>query len=331
MRPRIVFMGTPDFAATILVKVIESQVFDVTGVYCQPDRPCGRGQKCAPPPVKRVALGHGLPVFQPATFKAPDALAGLAALSPDILLVAAYGLILPQTVLALPRLGPWNVHASLLPRYRGAAPIQRAILSGETSTGITIMKMEAGLDTGPMFLARSIPIGPDETGGSLHDRLAELGGLMAVEALTLVVKGLAPTTRQDDALATYAPKITRDDTFIRWDEPVATIHNRIRAMSPRPGAFFFLELPGVNRRIRLQAAPGLPEHTTTSPASPGRVLGLSAGMLSLASRDGVYRIPSLKPEGKNWMDATSFACGYLSKLDPDAAMSCPPPAALAKR
>jgi len=331
MRPRIVFMGTPEFAATILTKVLDSQAFDVAGVYCQPDRPCGRGQKCTPPPVKRVALTHGLLVFQPSTFKDAEVLAGLTALSPDILLVAAYGLILPQTVLAIPRRGPWNVHASLLPRHRGAAPIQRAILAGETHTGITIMKMEAGLDTGPMLLARSIPIGPDETGGSLHDRLAELGGLMAVDALALVARGAPPTTPQDEALVTYAPKITRDDTLIRWDESNAAIHNRIRAMSPRPGAFFFLEFPGTNRRIRLQATPGRSKRITTPLTPPGRILGLSAGMLSISSRDGVYLIPSIKPDGKNWMDATSFACGYLSKLAPDAALSCPPPAVLARR
>ena len=316
MRPRIVFMGTPDFAAAILAAVIASRSVDVAGVYSQPDRPAGRGHKCVPPPVKALALEHGLPVFQPPTFKDPEAVAALAAMAPNILLVAAYGLILPQAVLDIPRLGPWNVHASLLPRYRGAAPIERAILAGETHTGITIMRMEQGLDTGPRLLAREPPIGPDETGGSLRDRLAGLGGVMAVEALEHITTGQAFTTPQDDALATYAPKITKDDAMIRWDEPGAQVHNRIRAMSPRPGAFFVLELPGANRRIRLQILPGAFTHVTIPPTPPGCILGLSRDMLSIASGDGIYHVASLKPEGKNWMDAASFARGYLDKLGP---------------
>jgi len=322
MPPRIVFMGTPDFAAAILGAVIASRSADVAGVYCQPDRPCGRGHKCAPPPVKALAQQHGLPVFQPLTFKDPEAVAALAALSPDILLVAAYGLILPQAVLDIPRLGPWNVHASLLPRHRGAAPIERAILAGETQTGVTIMRMERGLDTGPMFLAREIPIGPDETSGSLRDRLAGLGGVMAVEAVEHIAQGRVSTTPQDNALATYAPKITKDDAMIRWDEPAAQIHNRIRAMSPRPGAFFVLELPDANRRIRLQTLPGTFTHIMTPPTPPGCIQGLSHDMLSIACADGIYSIASLKPEGKNWMDAASFARGYLNKLTPGSAPGC---------
>jgi len=307
-------MGTPDFAATILAAVIASKSSDVVGVYCQPDRACGRGQKCTPAPVKMLALQHGIPVFQPFTFKDIKPVETLTALSPDILLVAAYGLVLPQTVLDIPRFGPWNVHASLLPRYRGAAPIQRALLDGGTHTGITIIRMEAGLDTGPMLFARSILIGPDETGGSLHDRLAKLGGDMAVEALIRITNKQMNTIPQDGNLATYAPKIAKEDTFIRWDEPVTVIHNRIRAMSPRPGAFFFLELSDANRRLRLQIAPGAFTCNSLPPQPPGRILGVSQGMLSIASLDGIYRILLIKPEGRNWMDATAFAHGYLNKL-----------------
>jgi len=260
-----------------------------------------------------LGLQHGRPVFQPSTFKDPKTVDVLAALSPDILLVAAYGLILPQMVLDIPRFGSWNVHASLLPRYRGAAPIQRALLDGEAHTGITIIRMEAGLDTGPMLFARSLLIGPDETGDSLHDRLAKLSGDMAVEALIRITKKHTHAIPQDDSRATYAPKITKEDTFIRWDESVTVIHNRIRTMSPRPGAFFFLELPDTNRRIRLQIAPGS-FLRSLSLQPPGRILGVFQGMLSIAALDGIYRVLLIKPEGKNWMDATSFAHGYLNKL-----------------
>jgi len=334
-RLKIVFMGTPDFAAAVLAEVLAAGVFNVAGVYCQPDRPCGRGHKCAPSPSKILALQHGLPVYQPLNFKEPEAVVQLASLQPDVLLVAAYGLILPQCVLDIPRLGPWNVHASLLPRYRGAAPIQRAILDGETQTGITIMRMEAGLDTGPMLLKQSLPIGPDETAGALHDRLASLGGDMAVEALGLLADGPVATTPQDGSQASYAQKILKEDTFIHWDNPVSLVHNHIRAMSPRPGASFSLsvpgETPGLNRQIRLQALPGVPRQGEARQTPSGRILGLSGGMLSIACADGIYLIPSVKPEGRQWMDAAAFCCGYLNKIDPGLPLVCPPPRELLKR
>ena len=325
---KIVFMGTPDFAAVTLARVLSSQAHQIAGVYSQPDRPCGRGHKCTPSPVKALALEHGLPVFQPVNFKDASTVAELASLAPDVLLVAAYGLILPRSVLDIPKFGPWNVHASLLPKYRGAAPIQRAILGGEAETGITIMRMEAGLDTGPMLLKRSIPIGPDETAGSLHDCLALLGGDMALEALQLLDAGPVEPEPQNDAQATYAAKLTKEDTHIRWDQTVAEVHNRIRAMSPKPGAFFTVTIPVENRQIRLQAHPGAFSHGLPSAATPGTVLGLFEGTLHIACADGIYRLSSVKPSGKNFMDASAFACGYLSKLDPGLALVCPPPDAL---
>lgn len=324
-------MGTPDFAASTLAKVLAASgtasgdPFEVVGVYTQPDRPCGRGHKCTPSPVKRLALEHGLPVFQPLNFKDAADVAELAALSPDVLLVAAYGLILPESVLNIPRLGPWNVHGSLLPRYRGAAPIQRCIENGDTETGITIMRMERGLDTGPMLLMRSIPIGPDETAGELHDRLAELGADMAVEALGLLAAGPVSPTPQNDAEATYAAKITKDDTLIRWDRPVLDVHNHIRAMSPRPGAYFNLPIPGENRHIRLLAHPGCHVQGTVVDMPPGRVCGLISGRLVIACVDGTYHIPSVQPAGKKSMDATAFACGYLNKIDCGIPLVCPAP------
>jgi len=323
---RTVFMGTPDFAAAVLSRVLDSGLADMAGIYTQPDRPCGRGHKCTPSPVKMLAIEQDIPCYQPVNFKDPADVEQLAALKPDILLVAAYGLILPQRVLDIPLLGPWNVHASLLPRYRGAAPIQRALMDGEAETGVTIMRMEAGMDTGPMLIKRSIPIGPDENAGSLHDRLAALGGDMAVEAMELLIKGPVNPLPQDPGLATYAPKLTKEDTLLRWDRPVREVHDHIRAMYPRPGASFMVELPGENRRIRLQAAPGGYSLGLPSPAPPGCILGLSGGSLEIACLDGVYRLPSIKPEGKKFMDATAFACGYLSRIDPSLPLVCPPPA-----
>jgi methionyl-tRNA formyltransferase len=318
-------MGTPDFAASTLAQVLASKSHEIAGVYSQPDRPCGRGHKCTPSPVKVLALEHGLPVFQPLNFKEPAAITELAELEPDVLLVAAYGLILPRSVLDIPKLGPWNVHASLLPKYRGAAPIQRAILDGASETGITIMRMEAGLDTGPTLLRRAISIGSDETAGSVHDRLAELGGELALEALTLLGKGSVHPEPQVDSQATYAPKLTKDDTLIRWDQTVQKVHNRIRAMSPKPGAFFTMTIPGENRHIRLQVLPGTFSQVLPSGTAPGTFLGLSGGGLCIACADGIYSFSSVKPSGKNFMDASAFACGYLSKIDPDVTFICPPP------
>jgi len=318
-------MGTPDFAASTLAQVLASESHEIAGVYSQPDRPCGRGHKCTPSPVKYLALEHGLPVFQPVNFKDPSTITELRGLNPDVLLVAAYGLILPRSVLEVPKLGPWNVHASLLPKYRGAAPIQRAILDGVTETGITIMRMETGLDTGPMLLKRTLSIGPDETAGSLHDRLAELGGHLALEALALLENGPVNPEPQADSQASYAAKLTKDDTLIRWDQNVLDVHNRIRAMSPKPGAFFTMTIPGDNRHIRLQALPGSFSQGLPPNTSPGTILGLSGGTLDIICADGVYQLSSVKPPGKNFMDASAFACGYLSKIDPNVHFVCLPP------
>lgn len=321
-------MGTPDFAAEVLRRVLDAGRFEVSAVYCQPDRPCGRGHKCVPGPVKLLALERGLPVLQPLNFKSPEPVAELAAFTPDVLLVAAYGLILPVSVLEIPRLGPWNVHGSLLPLYRGAAPIQRCIMDGRAETGITIMRMEKGLDTGPMLLKQAIAIGPDENAGGLHDRLAALGGDMAVQALDLLAQGPVAPEPQDDALSTYAAKITRQDALIDWADTVETIHNRIRALAPRPGAAFMLPVPGENRHIRLLAAPGAYTHDVPPGTPPGRVLGLVSGRLAITCANGTYLLSSVQPAGKRSMDATAFSCGYLSKLDPALPLVCPPPADL---
>jgi methionyl-tRNA formyltransferase len=246
--PRVAFAGTPEFAAVAL-RALRAAHFDVPLVLTQPDRPAGRGLKLQASAVKQVALAQGIPVAQPRGLRldgkfADDAAAARAALEaarPDVLVVAAYGLILPAWLLALPRRGCLNIHASLLPRWRGAAPIQRAIEAGDTRSGVTIMQMDAGLDTGAMLLADSVPIAADETAASLHDKLAVLGGRMIVEALEAAACGTLAPRPQPDAGATYAHKIDKAEALIDWRQPAAVIERRIRAFDPQPGCVFEFE------------------------------------------------------------------------------------------
>ncbi|MCJ8169367.1 methionyl-tRNA formyltransferase [Atopomonas sediminilitoris] len=230
---RIVFAGTPEFAASHLAALINSP-HHLVGVYSQPDRPAGRGHKVSMSPVKQLALQHDIPVFQPKTLRDAEAQAELAALKPDLLVVVAYGLILPQAVLDIPRLGCINSHASLLPRWRGAAPIQRAIEAGDVESGVTVMQMEAGLDTGPMLLKVSTPISAEDTGGSLHDRLAELGPPAVLQAIDGLAAGRLRGEVQDDAQATYAHKLNKDEARIDWQRPAADLALQVRAFTPWP-------------------------------------------------------------------------------------------------
>ncbi len=301
-------MGTPEFAAVALGRLLDSGAADVAAVYTQPDRPSGRGLAPKPSAVKTLALAHGLPVLEPENFKNPATVAELAAFAPDVLAVAAYGLILPQAVLDVPRLMPVNVHASLLPKYRGAAPIQRAILGGETATGISIMRMEAGLDSGPVLLQRALRIGADEHAGQVHDQLAEMGGFMLVDALKRLAEGRLDQKPQDESLATYAPKLEKEEGRIDWTRPVAEVHNRARAMHPWPGAFFDWTRGG--KILRLTMAPGRLGPAEVR-AEPGVILGEQDGMLAIQAADAVYLTPEIKPQGKKAMSAEAFACGYL--------------------
>ncbi|GLU39657.1 methionyl-tRNA formyltransferase [Pseudomonas sp. NBRC 100443] len=230
---RIVFAGTPEFAAEHLKALLDTP-HQIVAVYTQPDRPAGRGQKLMPSPVKQLAVQHGLPVLQPPTLRAPEAQAELAALQPDLMVVVAYGLILPQAVLDIPRLGCINSHASLLPRWRGAAPIQRAVQAGDAESGVTVMQMEAGLDTGPMLLKVATPISPEDTGGSLHDRLARLGPPAVVEAIAGLAAGTLKGEVQDDALATYAHKLSKDEAKLDWSRPAVELERAVRAFDPWP-------------------------------------------------------------------------------------------------
>ncbi len=237
---RIVFAGTPDFAAASLQALIDTKAqndYELVAVYTQPDRPAGRGQKLVASPVKQLAQQHDIPVYQPVNFKAEEDRQALADLNADIMIVAAYGLILPKAVLDTPKLGCINVHASLLPRWRGAAPIHRAVIAGDTITGITIMQMDVGLDTGDMLLKKECDIKPTDTSGSLHDRLAVLGGEALVAALEPLRVGQLKGESQDEALTCYADKLTKQEGEVDWSQDALTISRKIRGLLPWPGAF----------------------------------------------------------------------------------------------
>jgi methionyl-tRNA formyltransferase len=311
---RTVFMGTPDFAAEVLRIILAFDGAEVVGVYSQPDRPCGRGRQCKPSPVKMVALENDIDVYQPLNFKEQAAIDELAALKPDVLVVAAYGLILPQTVLDIPAIHPLNVHASLLPQWRGAAPIQRAIENGDVVTGISIMKMEAGLDTGPVMVQRALGIGYNDHTGTIHDELAKLGGICICEAMARLQTGAYALTPQDDTLATYARKLEKQEGEIDWNRPAKAIHNQIRAMYPWPGAFFEWENPD-GKTIRLNVTPGEVGEDETPGIVPGTVLGEMDGKLGIATADKIYLTPEVKPQGKKAMDATAFSCGYMKNCN----------------
>ena len=286
---RIVFAGTPEFAAEHLKALLASD-HDIVAVYTQPDRPAGRGQKLMPSPVKQLAVDNGIPVLQPPTLRNPEAQAELAALAPDLMVVVAYGLILPQVVLDIPKHGCINSHASLLPRWRGAAPIQRAVQAGDAESGVTVMRMEAGLDTGPMLLKVSTPIGADDTGGSLHDRLAELGPPAVLQAIAGLDAGTLPGEVQDDALATYAHKLNKDEARIDWNRPAAELERLVRAFNPWPICHSSLAGEAL-KVLAANLAPGK--------GSPGEILSASKDGLVVACGEGALSLTRLQlPGGK---------------------------------
>lgn len=309
---RVAFFGTPDFAATILKSLITWPHADVVGVFTQPDKPGGRGKKIIAPPVKNLALESGLPVFQPQTLESPETLRDLQSLHPDLLVVAAFGMILSSRVLNLAPHGALNVHASLLPKYRGAAPIQRALANGEPVTGITIMQMVPELDAGPILLQRALAIGIDDTAGMLHDQLAALGGECLREALQGLQRHELVPVQQDPELVTYAPKLNKEDGRITWARPAMEVHNHIRAMHPWPGAFFSWPRPEDGKHIRLQVYPGRigPEHEAPAP-EPGTLQGVQDEGLPIACLDRSYLVTTLKPASSRPLTAREFVCGYL--------------------
>lgn len=305
---KVIFAGTPGFAAASLGALLGQPEITVVAVYTQPDKPAGRGQQLRESAVKQLALTHGLPIYQPASLRDESAIASLHALQADLLVVAAYGQILPRAVLEAPRLGAINVHASLLPRWRGAAPIQRALMAGDRETGITIMRMVERLDAGPILLARGTPVRPDDTGGSLHDRLADLGASCLLETLHLFAAGTPPAVDQEEALVTYARKLERSDREIDWQRPAHDLERQIRALNPAPLATALLGTIQANI-LSATAAPALPD------ASPGQ-LALDGDRLRVATGAGALEILSLQPAGKKLMQAREFINGYRSRLHP---------------
>jgi len=301
---KIVFAGTPDFAAVTLQRLLSSS-HQVCAVYTQPDRPAGRGRKLTPSPVKQLALQHGIPVYQPLSLKNQQAQSELAALDADVMVVVAYGLILPQAVLDAPRYGCLNVHASLLPRWRGAAPIQRAILAGDQQSGVTIMQMDAGLDTGDMLLKVVCPIEPQDTAQDLHDRLANMGGDALLQVLQQIVEGSLRPERQDDAQANYAAKLEKKEAEIDWQLPAEQLARQIRAFYPWPMSFTSLQ----NKPLRILKAEALPQLRSAAPA--GSVVAVSDSGIDVATGDGILRLLVLQLAGKRATTAGEFARGRV--------------------
>ncbi|MGB0943924.1 MAG: methionyl-tRNA formyltransferase [Marinomonas sp.] len=293
---KIVFAGTPEFAAASLKALIDSsnnENHQVIAVYSQPDRPAGRGQKLVASPVKQLALEHEIPVYQPLNFKLEEDRQVLANLDADIMVVAAYGLILPKTVLDTPKLGCINVHASLLPRWRGAAPIHRSLIEGDKETGITIMQMDVGLDTGDMLSKVSCDILDEDTSADLHDRLAPLGGSLLVETLRQIKEGKHQAEKQDDTLANYASKLTKQEGLIDWHTPAADLARKIRGLSPWPGSY--LETEKGNIKIHQASLHNLEVNSS----EPGTVIEINKDSVIVAAQEGSIALQMVQfPGGK---------------------------------
>jgi len=307
-RLRLAFMGTPDFAVPILEALVAAG-HEIAAVYSQPPRPTGRGHKTQPSPVQARAEALGLPVRHPISLKPDEEKAAFAALRLDAAVVAAYGLILPRAILEAPRLGCLNVHGSLLPRWRGAAPIQRALLAGDAETGITVMQMDVGLDTGAMLLKGTVPIGPDATAQSLHDTLATMGADLIVQALGAVAKGTLAAEPQPEAGVTYAAKLTRDEGALDFREDAALLDRKIRALNPWPGVWFDYQ----GERIKLLAA-----RVETGHGVPGTILDQD---LAIACGSGVLRPTLLQRPGRAPVERRAFLNG--TKIDSGVILPCP--------
>jgi len=307
-KPNILFAGTPEFALASLKALVEAGVAPRV-VLTQPDRPSGRGKKMTPSPVKVFANSRDIPVWQPETLKDPVVVADLKALQPDLLIVAAYGLLLPQAILDVPRCGCLNVHASLLPRWRGAAPIQAAILNGDRKTGISLMQMEAGLDTGPVFVRASLDIGDDETAGALHDRLAVLGGELLIRHLAEVMTATLSAEPQDETDATYAAKIRTADARMDWALPAINLQRLVRAYNPVPGARFHCR----GEMIKCWDA----EVAATDSEPVGKILSADKYGIVVACGQGSLRLMELQRPGKRRVTAAEFAAqlGQATSID----------------
>jgi methionyl-tRNA formyltransferase len=297
---RVVFMGTPDFAVPALEALTDAH--QVIGVVTQPDRPAGRGRRLTPPPVKQVALEHGLPLSQPQSLRAPEAVDQLATWEPEAIVVVAFGQILPENVLDLPPHGCLNVHASLLPRWRGAAPVAAAILAGDEVTGVTIMRMDAGLDTGPILAQREGPIRPDDTQATLEKRLARLGATLLVETLSAYLEGALLPRPQPEEGVTYAGQLRKEDGHLDWSLPAVELDRRVRAFTPWPGALTMWH----GQRLKVLRAVPLPGWHGGAP--PGTVFALANG-LAVATGRGALRLEEVQLAGKRPVDIAAFLRG----------------------
>ncbi|MQL53538.1 methionyl-tRNA formyltransferase [Desulfofundulus thermobenzoicus] len=300
---RVVFMGTPDFAVPALEALIDAG-HHVVGVVTQPDRPVGRGRKLHPPPVKRTALARGLPVYQPRRVREAPFIEQLKGLAPEVIVVAAFGQILPPAVLHLPDRGCINIHASLLPRYRGAAPIHRAVMNGERETGITTMLMDEGLDTGDILLQQIISIGEGDNVGVVHDRLARLGAELLQQTLQLLAEGRLPRRPQDHRLATYAPPLTPEDEILRWERPAADLYNQVRGLDPWPGARTWWG----ERLLKIWRA----DYCSQGPppdSVPGQVV-LAGEELLVATGKGCLSLREVQLQGGRRLSVTDFLRGH---------------------
>lgn len=307
---RIIYAGTPDFSVAALQALIDSS-HEVVAVYTQPDRPAGRGRGLKASPVKEKAMQYSIPVYQPVSLKDEQAQAELKALNADLMVVTAYGLILPPEVLQAPRLGCINIHASLLPRWRGAAPIQRAILAGDGKTGITIMQMDEGLDTGDMLAVAECEITADDTGSSLHDKLMKLGADTLMSVLPAIAESAASGkmlsgTKQNDADACYAAKLDKAEAKINWSQSADEIQRAVRAYNSWPVAYCYYEKNNKPASLRLWQAEVVAEKSPAVVAVPGKVLAESASGIDVFTGDGVLRLTELQPEGKRRMSAADF-------------------------
>ena len=303
---RIIFMGTPEFACPTLRALIERGE-QVVAVVTQPDRPKGRGQQTLPPPVKVLAERHGIPVLQPVKVRLPESIEEIRALEPDLIVVVAFGQILPKALLDIPKKGCINVHASLLPRYRGAAPLNWCIVNGEAETGVTTMMMDVGLDTGDMLLKRATPIDPDEDTQSLHDRMSQLGAELLGETLERLAAGDLVPEKQDDSLTCYAPMMKKEDGLIDWSRDAQSIKNQVRGMTPWPGAYSTLD-EKLLKVYRVQTGSGS--------GAPGEIVSVGRDGVEVACGAGSLLIRELQLEGKKRLSAADFLAGY--KLQPGA-------------
>jgi methionyl-tRNA formyltransferase len=299
---RVVFMGTPDFGVPPLRALLGAPTLDVVGVVTQPDRPAGRGNTIQQSPVKQAALAANIPVIQPQKLREPGAFESLQAWQPDLIVVAAFGQILRQQVLDLPRYGCINVHASLLPRWRGAAPIQAAIRAGDTQTGITIMKMDAGLDTGPILSQRAIPILPTDTGSTLHDKLATLGGPLLIETLDKYLRGEITPQPQDESAQTYAPMLKKEEGAIDWTQPALAIERQVRAFDPWPGTYTQWN----DQTLKILSGAVVADRD----AAPGLVIRLPDGTVAIGTGRGLYAPDRVQLAGRPATPMTAFVNGH---------------------